>query len=1587
MSPANDHIVHQVDDFLHELLTPDQAAHFEQHCTGCADCQRALEQGRQRLAILQSLPPTEASTHLVQSTLDRIDQHEQQRRRQRRLILKGSLGLVASLAIVLLGFHFYYATLTSTTHDLLVLGQRQLLAGTSASLRVRLVDRQGQTPLAGVPVTVELHGKDGERVELARFNTDAQGGGSPRFRLPDWADGDYELRIRAQSSGVSEVVSRPVQLTRFWKLMLSSDKPVYQPGQTIRLRALALRRPDLLPARSQPITFTVADPKNNIIYKQSASTSKFGISATDCALASEILEGNYTIACQVGNTESRLSVEVKKYVLPKFKVEVDFDRPFYAPEQKIRCTIQANYPVGKPVAGAEVEVFVWHGPSKPEKIEPLRARTDDKGSATVEVAIPEDLPGLRGESGEDRLAFEVKVTDTAGQKYTRLAQRTITDRPVRIEAIPESGALVEGVPNRIYVLVTGADGKPVRDARLSITGVPEQPRTDERGATSFTITPSGAEVSWVIRATDARGQVLARRRDALVCGTFALDFLVRTDRAVYTGGDTMNLTVLGAGAEPVFIDFIKDGQTLLTETVPLTSGRGTHSLDLPADLFGTVQVVAYRFDAKGVAVRKSRVVYIRQAGALKIRATLDKPEYRPGRRALLNLRLTDGKGTPVAGAFSLAGVDEAVFALLPQRLGLEQLFYTLEQDLLRPMTAIYPWTPDGRGGRVFEQALFALTAREDIRAEGGVRATRAGMPLRVHTLAGTSFPDKAQQTQLAQKRGLHGVWLAWYFLLGLTAAGAYVGMWWSMRVADVLKIHVVAAVFLIPLVAIVSSQTPRKVRESARRLTESEERIAALMDATGSMDVDLTKTDLGLEKGVPLSYSVDRIEEASVPGAIDLRPAEGRRPRVRQLFPETMLWKPQLITDDQGRASLPIDLADSITTWRLSASAVSADGRLGAVQLPLKVFQPFFADFDLPVSLTRGDEVGVPVVVYNWLDKPQTVTLQLERAKWFDLIGDVEQKLTLAPGEVRSTLYRVRVKEVGEHALQVTALGAGVDDALKKMMEVVADGRRVDTAWSGTLDDPATVTLNAPEGVIPGSAKAFVKIYPSSFSQLVEGLENIFRMPYGCFEQTSSTTYPNVLALDYLQRTGKRSPKIEARARHYIHLGYQRLLTFEVPGGGFDWFGRAPANTTLTAYGLMEFEDMARVHDVDPALIGRTRKWLLAQRKTDGSWNPDGQAGSLSYGTDPAQVRLATTAYIAWAVFAGGQASPQAQITLDYLLSHPPARIKDPHVLALVCNALAVLDPKGQESGAYLSRLASLAKPADGGKQRFWEQPAGARTTFFGAGLGGQVETTALATLALLHSGRYPGTSRAALAWLVAKKDASGTWYSTQATVLALKALLTARGKPLGEDATRRIEVRLGEKFHKEIVIPADQAEVMKQIDLSPYLAGGAQQLTLTEKSATAAGYQVTFRYHVPEEKVAAREEPLSIKLSFDRPDLTKLTVGDDLRVTARVVNNMKQPGAMVMLDLPVPAGFSVRGEDFTALVTAKRIERFQLMPRQVLVYLRDLPVGKPLELTYGLRATLPVKVQTPGARVYEYYDPQKEGRSAPLRVEVKGLK
>jgi uncharacterized protein YfaS (alpha-2-macroglobulin family) len=240
-------------------------------------------------------------------------------------------------------------------------------------------------------------------------------------------------------------------------------------------------------------------------------------------------------------------------------------------------------------------------------------------------------------------------------------------------------------------------------------------------------------------------------------------------------------------------------------------------------------------------------------------------------------------------------------------------------------------------------------------------------------------------------------------------------------------------------------------------------------------------------------------EVGQATGAEEVRSeAKGAEPpRLRQYFPETLYWAPEVLTDEGGSVSLQIPMADSITTWRLTALASSQDGRLGFATQGVRVFQDFFVDIDLPVSLTQDDEISIPIGVFNYLPEAQQVRLVVEPEDWFELQGPGEQTLTIASNDIEVVYFPIRVRKFGRQGFQVTAWGDRMSDAIRREVNVVPNGQAMHHTESDWLRGSKRVPLKIPAAAVPGATSVEVKIYPGPMAQAVEGLEKILRLPHG----------------------------------------------------------------------------------------------------------------------------------------------------------------------------------------------------------------------------------------------------------------------------------------------------------------------------------------------------------------------------------------------------------------------------------------------------------------------------------------------------------
>ncbi|MBI5365602.1 MAG: hypothetical protein HZA54_01085 [Planctomycetes bacterium] len=490
--------------------------------------------------------------------------------------------------------------------------------------------------------------------------------------------------------------------------------------------------------------------------------------------------------------------------------------------------------------------------------------------------------------------------------------------------------------------------------------------------------------------------------------------------------------------------------------------------------------------------------------------------------------------------------------------------------------------------------------------------------------------------------------------------------------------------------------------------------------------------------------------------------------------------------------------------------------------------------------------------------------------------------------------------------------------------------------------------------------------------------------------------------MGYLKETGQLTPEKRRQFAAAILTGYQRLLTFECSGGGFDWFCGGRGKPLLTAYGLLEFTDMARVMDVGRGVIERTAGWLARQQHADGSFPVDGCPHEWGGEAGSADGGVAATAYVAWALQEAGANGPAVERARGWLAARAGS-VRDPYALALLANAQVAGDPQGR-AAATRAALGALAGAAvRDGDLAHWT--AGMRGFTWSEGSSASVEATALATYALLRTGWDPALASGALEWLAHRRDGSGAWGSTSATILAIRCLLEdaraagGRGAAVRGRTTLRASVNGGPA--QTLVFEEGKSDYLQQVAFRDGVRPEANRLELEAAGGAALGWQAVARAYRPRtpapeatlhtrvesvDRAAAVAAPsdgaLDLAVGYDR---TRLAVGECVRQSATLRYRGERPTFMVLVELGLPPGFEPETADLAALVAGKAIEKFAVTGRQVQLYVGEVAPGVPVELSYRLRARFPVRATVPPSVAYEYYTPSRraEAGGGPARLEV----
>ncbi|XP_052791384.1 pregnancy zone protein-like isoform X2 [Mya arenaria] len=181
--------------------------------------------------------------------------------------------------------------------------------------------------------------------------------------------------------------------------------------------------------------------------------------------------------------------------------------------------------------------------------------------------------------------------------------------------------------------------------------------------------------------------------------------------------------------------------------------------------------------------------------------------------------------------------------------------------------------------------------------------------------------------------------------------------------------------------------------------------------------------------------------------------------RIRSLFPETWLWE-LFSVGDTGTMAKQTVMPDTITEWQGNALCSHPSSGVGVSPLTsITGFQPFFASMTLPYSAVRGETLPVTVTVFNYLEECVAMEVTLREADGFEFTGASgnSRHFCLCGGDSESTKFYIIPTIIGEIDLTATAVSVadqmlctnvnlntdyvGVSDGVQKQLLIEAEGQ------------------------------------------------------------------------------------------------------------------------------------------------------------------------------------------------------------------------------------------------------------------------------------------------------------------------------------------------------------------------------------------------------------------------------------------------------------------------------------------------------------------------------------------------------------------
>ena len=607
------------------------------------------------------------------------------------------------------------------------------------------------------------------------------------------------------------------------------------------------------------------------------------------------------------------------------------------------------------------------------------------------------------------------------------------------------------------------------------------------------------------------------------------------------------------------------------------------------------------------------------------------------------------------------------------------------------------------------------------------------------------------------------------------------------------------------------------------------------------------------------------------------------------------LYSGLVSVDKNGDARVTFDVPDFNGRVRLMAIAFTED-RFGSGEQEMRVAAPLVTQLAMPRFLAMGDQSTFALDVHNLTDESQKLKVKLDingpvSFNQADNAASKVQTVTLKKNEKTTLLYPVKVDYLTGRS-QVDLEIKGIKNFKVKRewgIQVRAAYPAVTRSKRGLLKEDESLELEPAElkEFVPSTVEAVLSLNNSVDLKMREQMTHLLRYPYGCLEQSTSSTYPWLFATDEnLKKMGLTNKTTRSRNDSIKH-GLARIESKLLNAGGYGlWSNTGNEQHWLTAY-VGDFLSDAREQGVtvNDNLYNKTM-----DRLNDYVRQRNGNYGNR-WSSNPGHYDLAYRAYAAYVLSRHNNAH---LASLRSLAEHK--LVQSQSFLPLIHLGLALINQGDEEKGKTLLTTAMSKKRGQG---------------YFGDYGSGIRDMAQAIHLLVRHKREEKYTKQLALA--LADKIKQRTYLSTQErNALFLAAL--ALDANFSEDWSAEI------KLSEAVDIIKKRGSYSKKYEQVALEKG----LSVTNKSDSTLYAQIDYLGYTKTAPEAEQDSNLGIERNYyntrgEPIDPSQLKVGDLVLVGLRISTAWRAPDVLVV-DL-LPAGLELENQNLNHAIKLDEIE------------------------------------------------------------------